>query len=79
MNGPEASFWKSWSKIFILLVILVAFSREDSMFETKMLVLGLQKKALSSRVSMVGYGPASQLDITPSCGLGRASLKETGV
>lgn len=50
------------------------------MFETKMLVLGLQKKALNSRVSMVGYGqPASQLDITPSCGLGRATLKEIGV
>lgn len=63
-----------------LLVILVAFSRGDSMFKTKMLVLGLQKKALNSRVSMVGYGqPASQLDITPSCGLGRATLKEIGV
>lgn len=30
------------------------------MFKPKMLVLGLQKKALLSRVRIVGYGPASQ-------------------
>lgn len=45
------------------------------MFETEMLVWGLQKKTLNSRVSVAGSGPASQLDVTPSCGLERALPK----
>lgn len=35
-------------KILILLLILAAFSRKDSMFETKMLVLGLPPSEESS-------------------------------
>lgn len=68
-------------KILILLVILTVFSREDSMFENKMLVLDYspQKGALKSRGQHGRIRVSSQLDVMPNCGLGRASLKQMGV